>query len=509
MKLEKLFKAGIAGNCLAIIAGALLTLAFAPLRLYPLAILIPALLYRLWQTLTPAQAFRRGWLFGLGLFGAGVYWIFISIYTYGNAPLYLAVFFTVALIAILSIFTGLNGYLLKRFFSHDTDERLFYAFPAIWVSLEWMRSIIFTGFPWLLLGYTQTSSPLRGYAPLFGIYCVSLVTLVCSGLLYKTFIYIKQKEYRNAAILLLIFISFFLGGQTLSLISWTHPFGQPVQVSLVQGNIPQETKWSADMLQPTLDKYRSLTDSHWDSKIIVWPEAAIPLPIPYAESFLKTMYEQAIAHNANFITGIPVQSAAGDTYYNAVILLGAHNGKYFKHLLVPYGEYVPFRGLAHKLLDVLNLPMSDFIPAPDEPVVPLQADNIKISAFICYEIAYPELVLTQDASINMLLTVSNDAWFGHSVAQAQHLEMAQMRAIELGRPLLFVSNNGITAIINAKGKIQSAAPPYETYVLTDKVQPMEGKTTWQRVGMDPILYILAAMILLAIRIQRKLKHKTN
>lgn len=301
--------------------------------------------------------------------------------------------------------------------------------------------------------------------------------------------------------MLLILVSFFIGGRALSLISWTKPAGQPIQVSLVQGNIPQQVKWSPDMVQPTLDKYRALSAPHWDSKIVIWPEAAIPLPQQYAEQFLNLMNAKANAHQSNFITGIPVQ--IGDSYYNAVVLLGAQSGFYLKHRLVPFGEFVPFRGFVHKLLDVLNLPMSDFIPAPDTPVVPLQVDNIKIATFICYEIAYPELALSLSTNTNLLLTVSNDAWFGHSIAQAQHLEMAQMRSLELGRPMLFVSNNGITAIINETGKIQSTAPPYETYVLTGKVQPMSGKTTWQRVGMDPILYILASMILIAIRVEKK------
>jgi apolipoprotein N-acyltransferase len=225
-----------------------------------------------------------------------------------------------------------------------------------------------------------------------------------------------------------------------------------------------------------------------------------------AADFLDVINAKARQHQAAFITGIPVQAPSGNGYFNAVIMLGAGNGYYLKHRLVPFGEYVPFSGAMHKLLDVLNLPMSDFIPSPAiKDLKPLQIGNIQIASYICYEIAFPELVLTHDANINMLLTVSNDAWFGHSIAQAQHIEMAQMRAVELGRPILFVSNNGITAIINAKGKIQSAAPPYETYVLTDTVQPTQGKTVWQRIGMDPILFILVMLLLIAVRAQRMTK----
>jgi apolipoprotein N-acyltransferase len=502
MKLEKLFAPGLTGNSLAFLTGALLTLAFAPFEIYPLAILLPAVLYGLWQNLTPGQAFKRGWLFGAGFFGTGVYWVFISIHTYGNAPSYLAAFFTLGLIAILAIFPGLNGYLLNRFFKSNTNARLFCAFPATWILLEWVRSWFATGFPWLILGYSQINSPLKGYATITGLYSVSLAVLLSSSFLIKAASFLRKKQYP------LCYASFFalallwaIGGY-LSTLSWTTAFGPPIKVSLVQGNIPQEIKWSADSTQLSLDTYRNLSESHWDSNIVIWPESAIPLPLHIATDFLDQIDTKAKEHNATFITGIPVQATTEDSYYNAVITLGKGSGFYRKRLLVPFGEYVPFTGVMHKLLDVLNIPMSNFVPGPSRKLERLQADNVKIAAYICYEIAFPEFVLFRDKDINLLLTVSNDAWFGHSIAQAQHLEMAQMRSLELGRPALFVSNNGITAIIDAKGKIQSAAPPYKTYVLTDKVQPTQGQTIWQRIGMDPILFILVVMVFVAIRTQR-------
>ncbi len=502
MKLEKLFAPGIIGNSLALVTGGLLTLAFAPFEIYPLAILLPALLYGLWQPLTPGQAFRRGWLFGMGLFGCGVYWVFISINTYGNAPSYLAAIFTLGLIAILAIFPGLCGYFLNRFFKSNTNARLFCAFPAIWILMEWVRSWFATGFPWLILGYSQINSPLKGFAPIAGLYSVSLVVLLSSSLLIKAITSIRKKHYSVCYASFFAFALIWSIGGYLSTLSWTTPFGSPIKVSLVQGNIPQEIKWSADSTQLSLDTYRNLSEPHWDSNIVIWPESAVPLPLHIATDYLDQIDEKAKKHNATFITGIPVQATTEDTYYNAVITLGKGSGFYRKRLLVPFGEYVPFTGVMHKLLDVLNIPMSNFVSGPSKKLETLQAGNVKIAAFICYEIAFPELVLFHDKDINMLLTVSNDAWFGRSIAQAQHLEMAQMRALELGRPVLFVSNNGITAIIDAQGKIQSAAPPYKTYVLTDSVQPTQGKTIWQHIGMDPILFILFVMLVIAIRTQR-------
>lgn len=502
MKLKKLFATGLIGNSVAFFIGALLTLAFAPFEIFPLAIILPALLYGLWQTLTPRQAFLRGWFFGAGLFGSGVYWVFISIHTYGDASVALSAFFTLGLIAILAIFPGLCGYFLNRFFPANTNARLFCAFPAIWVLLEWVRSWFATGFPWLTLGYSQINSPLKGYAIVTGLFSVSLAILWSSSLIIKAFMSIRKKNYSACYVSIFAFALLWIVGGYLSTRSFTTPFGSPIQVSLVQGNIPQEIKWSGDTIQPTLDTYSKLTESHWDSQVIVWPESAIPLLLHNAEDFVNDMDEKARKHKSTLITGIPVQASTEDTYYNAVIAVGNGSGFYRKRLLVPFGEYVPFSGVIHKLLDVLNLPMSNFVPGPRTKLETMQAGDVKIAASICYEIAFPELVRFRDKDINLLLTISNDAWFGHSIAQAQHLEMAQMRAFEMGRPVLFVSNNGITAVINAQGKIQSAAPPYQTYVLTDKVQPTQGRTIWQQVGMDPILMILIFMVVIAIRTQR-------
>ncbi|MEO8400759.1 MAG: apolipoprotein N-acyltransferase [Gammaproteobacteria bacterium] len=504
MTINKFFTAGIFGDCLAFLVGAVMTFAFAPFHIYPLAIISPAVLLGLWLTVSKRRAFFRGWLYGLGMFGFGVYWVFISIHTYGDASNALSAFITGGLIAILALYPGISGYLLNRYFPEIGNPKLLYAFPAIWVFFEWVRSWLLTGFPWLTLGYTQINSPLRGYASLLSVYGVSLVLLICSALLVKAVLNARQQDYKNSGFNLLAILVIFGVGTILSHIVWTKPFGAPIKVSLVQGNIPQSVKWSPESLQPTLDTYTNLTKDHWDSKIIVWPESAIPIPMHMAEDFLLNLNAIGKKHGTTFITGIPVKLPSGDSYYNAIVTFGNGGGFYLKHRLVPFGEYVPFRKFVHGLLDILNIPMSDFVPATAR-ATPLQAGNLQIGAYICYEIAYPEIVLTDNAQLNMLLTVSNDAWFGKSIAQAQHLEMAQMRAVEMGRPVLFVSNNGITAIIKANGKIQSTAPPYETVVLTDDVQPTYGKTPWQKFGIDPLLFILLILILIAVRERRMQK----
>lgn len=507
MKFKAFFAGGIKGDLLALISGALLTFAFAPLQWYLLAILAPAVLFQLWETVTTARAFLRGWLFGLGLFGTGVYWVFISIHTYGNASAFLAGIFTVGLIAILALFPALTGYFLNRYFPYPDRSRLFYAFPALWVLLEWFRSWVFTGFPWLLLGNTQIHSPLRGYAALVGVYGLSLLVLISSGLLIQIVTQARAKQWKKIALYCSLFLSIWIGGAVLTLFKWTTPFGKPITVSLVQGNIPQEMKWSPESIQPTLNTYRKLTEAHWTSSLIVWPESAIPIPLQNADDFIRALDTAAKKQNVALITGIPVRISDTQNYYNAVIALGKGTGYYFKHRLVPFGEYTPFSHWFSKLLTMLDIPMSDFIAATDHPVPLLINDQLRIASFICYEIAFPGRVASADIRTNILLTVSNDAWFGRSIAQAQHLEIAQMRALEMGRPVLFVSNNGITAIIDAQGKIKAAAPPYETVVLTDTVQPMQGKTPWQTSRMDGVLIFVILLMVFAIRDQWRIRKK--
>lgn len=481
------------------VAGTLLTLAFAPFHLYPLAVICPAVLLMLWINKSPRQAFRRGYCFGLGLFSTGVYWVFTSIHTYGNTTITIATLITVTFILILALFPALTGYWLNRFFPRPHYTKILFAFPVIWILLEWVRSWIFSGFPWLLLGTSQVDSPLSGYAPIGSVYLVSLAVLVSSGLLVMWINALIKS--RKAWVYPLSIVMVWLIGAALSFIPWTRPFNKPIPVSLIQGNIEQDLKWSFDQIQPTLEKYLSLTEKSWNSKLIVWPESAIPIPLHTAEEFVKELDEDAAEHHTSIITGIPIK-APKEGYYNAVIAVGEGRGFYAKRRLVPFGEYVPLDPFFGRVLALLNVPMSNFIPGTG-PMKPITIDGINLATFICYEIAYPELVAFPQKDINLLLTLSNDAWFGESIAQPQHLQMAQMRAQEMRRPILFVSNTGLTAIVTPKGEIQSSIPPNQTAVLTDTVQPMKGRTPWQRFGMDPVLAILLIMLFFAIKYRKK------
>jgi apolipoprotein N-acyltransferase len=491
-------------NIAALLLGAALTLAFAPFYLFPLAFIAPAgLLYLLIDAKTTNKAFWLGFFFGIGLFSTGVYWVFISIHEFGDVPPAVALFITAGLIAILALFPAFTCYFTQRYFPLNTKTKIWCAFPAIWIFIEWARSWIGGGFPWLFLGYSQTNSPLRGYAPILSVYGVSLALLLTSSALVSCVLFFRSKQYKSLYFSVLFIVALWVGGSLLNLVHWSHPIGKPITVSLVQGNIPQSLKWSPEHIQLSFDRYENLTKPLWGkSDVIIWPEAAIPVPLQNSESFIDKMDEQAIKSGSHLILGIPMQNAENNQYYNGIITAGKNHNVYMKRRLVPYGEYIPFKSISGRIFDFMNVPMSDLIPGdPIQP--PIFINDLVIDPAICFEIAFPGLVNTQNNAVNLLLTITNDAWFGKSIAQAQHLQMGVMRSIELARPLLFGSNNGITAIVNAEGQITAIAPEYVTTVLTSTVQPTTGMTPWMLLNMDPILFTLLCLLIAAIYNQRK------
>lgn len=503
MKNIKKYFRSLSYDIVALVLGAVTTLAFAPYEIFPLAVFTPAGLLAMWLNVTSKRAFWLGFLFGIGLFGAGVYWVYISIHDVGGVPALIAGLITCGMITVLSLYPGCVGYLLNRYFPENNTHKLLCAFPAIWVFSEIVRCWLFTGFPWLFLGYSQTNSPLHGYAPIFSVYGVSLAVTLTSALLVSAFLQLKQEHYRALYYRLFALISIWIIGGLLCLIPWTTPQGNPIQIGMVQGDIPQTLKWSPEHLQLSFDRYIDLTKPLWGKdKIIIWPEAAIPMPLQDITNFINALDKQAKETNTHLILGIPIQSPKGDGYYNAIISVGAERNVYLKRLLVPFGEYTPFASILQNTLKILNLPLPEGARGSHNQK-PFIVDGIKIIPSICYEIAYPELMLTNDPTTGLLLTVSNDAWFGKSNAQAQHLQMAAMRAQELQRPLVFVSNDGITATITPNGKIANAAPSFQATVLHGTVQPTTGLTPWMRNGTDPITIILLCLLFTAWRAQRK------
>lgn len=485
------------------LAGAMLVLAFAPMRQFYFAILAPALLCMLIENAKPKQAAYLGACFGLGQFGAGVSWVFISIHVYGFTPIPIALIFTGLFVGFLALYPTLQCYLLARYFPMPSTQKLLLVFPLSWILIEWLRSWVLTGFPWLLIGFSQINGPLKGYIPLGGEFFVGFLA-VFSGVLL---VYIA-KEFQNClrvSFCIAILAAIFIGGYFLSQIQWTTPFesSQKVKVILVQGNIPQSIKWDPTSVSKILQIYYELAQENWQTNIMIWPEAAVPIPQNYAAPFLMHMSALAEYHHVSLFTGIITQVSNTFNYYNALISLGEGKGHYYKRHLVPFGEYVPLENLLRGLMGFFNLPMSNLISGPEyQP--DLKAKNIIIAPFICYEIAYADNLFYEAGHSQVLLTVSDDAWFGNSLAPAQHLEIGQFRAMQSGRDLLFSGNDGITAIVDDHGNIIQQMPQFIRGVLTGTFQPRTGKTPWLYYGNNPIiLLMLFAFLILAICERRK------
>jgi len=482
---------------ISLFSGALLTLTFSPFNIYSLAFIIPAILLFIWKNASPRKAFLTGWLFGLGFFGTSTSWIFISIHRFGSASAALAAFITFLFVAILAFYPATLGYVFRKFFSRYSDaKKCLLVFPALWVLWEYCRSEFFSGFPWLLLGYSQLTTPLQGLAPLIGIYGLSLATALISGAL--VLLATKQSRFIKIICFIIIF-GLIASGWILKNHTWTKPIGVPIKTSLIQGNIPQAIKWDPSYVLQNINIYKNLTFDHFSSELIVWPEGAFPVYAQDAETFIRQLGQLAKKNNSTIIFGVPIENGA--LYYNGLLLIGDNQGQYLKRHLVPFGEYTPLSSIFGKVMGYFKIPMSAFSRGPkNQPdlIIKNDGENIRIAPFLCYEIAFPNQVLRSAEKSELLMTLSDDSWFGKSIALAQHLQMAQMRSLETGRPQLLSTNTGITAFISPLGKIIKGAPIDQRVVVTEDIQPMIGKTPLMLWHYYPVTALIALMLLLAI-----------
>jgi apolipoprotein N-acyltransferase len=486
-------------DLLALLAGALLPLAFAPLSFFPLAVLAPALLFLLWLDVTPRRALWRGFLFGLGQFGVGVSWVYVAIHDFGHSGVPLAVFLTALFVAVLALFPALLGYLATHVRRAPDGLRLMLLFPAAWTLIEWLRGWILTGFPWLNLGYSQIDAPLRGFAPLVGVYGVTLAVALSAGLLAVLILSGRRAQLFALAGLVLLW----LGGALLARIDWTEASGAPLRVSLVQGNIPQDSKWSPELVQRTLDLYADLTRQHWDSRLILWPEAAITAFYhEVAGDYLSGLAHEARAHGADIVLGIPVREPGARRYFNSLLAISDRPGFYHKRHLVPFGDYLPLEDFLRGLIHFFDLPMSGFSAGPDEQPL-LHAAGQQIASAICYEDVFGEEMITALPEATLLVNATNNAWYGNSFAPHQHLEMSRWRALETGRYMLRVTTNGVSAIINEHGKIQGRSPQFETYVLSGEAVPRTGATPYVRAGNLPVILLVLGIVMYGVWAARR------
>ncbi|PID43181.1 MAG: apolipoprotein N-acyltransferase [Gammaproteobacteria bacterium] len=483
---------------LAFFAGALQTLTYAPFDYWPSGILSALIIFAVAQKLSTRDARLAGWLYGLGIYGSGASWVYVSIHDYGYTSAPLAALLTFLFVAFLALFQLLQLYLYKR---AETGNSLFNAllFAGVWVLTDWFRSWFMTGFPWLYLGYGLTDSPIAWLAPVGGVHLVTFV-VVLTGCTLLTIVTARQQRQR-LAFLLPIALLWLLS--PLNKVSWTQLDTEyPITASVIQGNIDQRIKWNPAYRTYSIQVYEKLSAPHWkNSDIILWPETAIPLFQNTARFITDTLAEQASRTDTTLITGIPYRETPSDPdartiYHNSITSLGNGTGFYHKQKLVPFGEYIPLESMLRGLIGFLDLPMSSFTPGPPDQNG-LTAGGLNIAPFICYEIVYPDFVATSAKQNNILLTISNDAWFGQSIAPEQHLEIAQMRSLETGRYMVRGTNNGISAIIDHKGKITKKTDQFFATSLTGTVYSASRSTPFMITGSWPIVLFSLGLLICA------------
>jgi apolipoprotein N-acyltransferase len=478
-------------------AGALLTCAFAPLGVWPLAILCPALLMWLWEGATPRHAAWSGFCFGAGTFAFGTPWLYISIHDVAQAPMLLALGLVAALVVIMAAYHWLLGFLSARALPASGPWRWLVGLPAIWLLIEWWRGWFLSGFPWLSLGYSQTDTWLAGFAPVIGVYGVSALLLVCSGALLA--LLRGSRPVRIVALIVLV-LPWPLGA-ALGRIDWTHPSGPAISVAILQGAVPQDLKWQADNVDPTRELYTRLNQQALGARLIVWPEAALPQLANEIARYLGQQYSDARQHGSDLVMGI-LRVDENDKYYNSILTLADKVSFYDKHHLVPFAEYFPVPGFIRSWLEFMNLPYSDFEAGPAiQPSV--AAGGTRLALGICYEDAYGSANLQALATAGLLVNVTNDAWFGHSWARHQHFQIGRMRAIEAQRPLLRAANDGISAIVGARGQVLAQAVQFEPTVLRGTVQPRIGLPPYARVGNWLIVLLGLLGAALAVGVKRR------
>jgi len=470
---------------IALLAGAATVLAFAPVGFYPLALASFAVLVRLWMRAAPRACFRSGFAFGLGLFGGGVSWVYVSLSQFGGMPAPLAGLATFLFCAFIALFPAAAGWLQARVPAAD-GARACLVIPAAWTLFEWLRGWILTGFPWLSAGYAATGWPPEGYAPVLGVYGLSFLTLSLAGMLWAL---ITKKQ-----ILLFVVLVAVLGaGQALRAVDWTAPVGEPVRAALLQGNIEQEMKFRPERYARILETYARLADET-SARLIILPETAVPRFYDGVEpEYLARLDAAAKRNGGDLLLGVPYREAQ-DRYYNSVVTLGtAPRQVYHKVHLVPFGEFVPpgFGWVLH----VLQIPLSDFSRGSPAQT-PLAVAGQRVAVNICYEDAFGDEIARSLPEATLLVNVSNVAWFGDSLAPSQHLQIARLRAIETGRMHLTAANSGVTAAIDRDGRVLAQLPQFAAGRLEIAAQGYAGATPYVRLRDWPTL--IGALLALAI-----------
>lgn len=482
---------------LALAAGLLLALGFAPYSLAWAPLIALAAIFALLSRARHGRVvLLTGYSFGLGYAGLGVHWIYFSIADYGGGALAagIATAVLIALFALIPMFALWLGWWIGQ--RHRRLAALL-SFPLAWVLVEWLRSWLLTGATWLSIGYSQIDTPLASYAPILGVYGPGLALAFIAGALA----WWLRRPWSWRLLLPPIMAAVLIGGGLLLDREWSSASGEPLTVALLQGNIDQARKWDPGERGEIFAEYIQLTRSQLGNDLVVWPEAALPVFYHQAQSQLQQLAERAEARGSTLAIGAPVSNEQGA--FNAVVIPGETAQFYYKRHLVPFGEYVPFRDWAGGWLDFVGTPLGDFDAGTSAQ--PLEVAGHALGVSICYEVTFGAELVDALPAAEILLNVSNDAWFGESAAPWQHLQMARMRALETARPMLRATNTGVSALIDHKGALLAQTALFEQTVLNAEVTPRAGRTPYMGWRDWPVVGLcLSGLVLMLIFGRREL-----
>jgi apolipoprotein N-acyltransferase len=475
------------------IMGCMTTLAFAP---FGLSLIVPIVLVPfLYVCLTnsPRDSARHAFWFGFGLFLTGTYWIYISVAVFGQAPIWIALFLMLSLVLIMSTYLWITGWLVSRLASGEPWYLLLVA-PAVWVVVEWARGWLFTGFPWMALGYSQVDSALAGWAPVIGVYGVSTLMVLSTAAILVAIMTRGRQQIIAVTLVLLPGLM----GAILKNVDWTDADGDPLTATIIQGGISQDRKWLPEQFRPTLEYYQAETRKVVNSDLVVWPEVAIPAVSDRVEGYFQSLESDVRITGQTILFGIlerQTERTIEPKVYNAIFLFdGTKRQSYRKRHLVPFGEYFPVPAKVREWMRMMSLPNRDLTAGDDVQPLLETSSGVKLSVAICYEDAYgtEQLYALPDAGI--LINVSNDAWFGGSIAAHQHLQIARMRSLEAGRHTIRSTNTGISAFIGPKGKVHETGAQFVPVTMTRDVQPMQGSTPYSVIGNWLVLILSTVVI---------------
>lgn len=463
------------------IYGLLLPLSFAPFHLPGCAVISLAFFYHHLRALTPSSAFRAGLWYGLGFFGLGVSWVFVSIHDYGHLTVFLSAAITLLFLVYLALYPACMAMAFKTINPASNHVIYLGLFAALWVIFEWLRATLLTGFPWLLLGFGQIDAPFHTLLPWIGVYGVSFMTAFTAALLAIS----MRSDATRRRLTALAVIALLLTPGLIADFSKAPVGAKPLSVAVIQANLSMRDKWDETFFWKLLAHYQDAINALLGTGLIVMPESALPVPAAYLNETLLALHEKTYRAGSALLLGIPETVAFDESrYYNRLMALGRGKGNYSKRHLVPFGEYIPtaFNGIMH----ALNIPDGNLLPGSSHQKT-VRVHGIPIASLICYELAYGALLREQLPYAQLIVSISDDGWFGHSLAVYQQLQMAQVRSLQTARYQIVANNDGLSSVIDDKGNILQSLPAFQAGILRTSITPLTSTTPWVRTGDWPAL----------------------